>query len=166
MEKLKVLTVFGTRPEGIKMASIVKVLNEDDRFLQRVCVTAQHRDMLDQVLKIFNITPDYDLDIFQHGQTLTQITTRAMEGLEKIVKEFRPDVLLVQGDTTTVFAGALVGFYHQVKVGHVEAGLRSGNLYSPYPEEANRKMTGVLTHYHFAPTKPCLICFLQWDLSV
>ncbi|MDP3386092.1 MAG: UDP-N-acetylglucosamine 2-epimerase (non-hydrolyzing) [Eubacteriales bacterium] len=153
MDKLKVLTVFGTRPEGIKMAPIVKVLNEDNRFLQRVCVTAQHRDMLDQVLKIFDITPDYDLDIFQHGQTLTQITTRAMEGLERIVKEFRPDVLLVQGDTTTVFAGALVGFYHQVKIGHVEAGLRSGNLYSPYPEEANRKMTGVLTHYHFAPTK-------------
>lgn len=153
MEKLKVLTVFGTRPEGIKMAPIVKLLNEDKRFIQRVCITAQHRDMLDQVLKIFKIGPDYDLDIFQHGQTLTQITTRAMMGLEKIVKEFRPDVLLVQGDTTTVFAGALVGFYHQVKIGHVEAGLRSGNLYSPYPEEANRKMTGVLTHYHFAPTE-------------
>ncbi|HBH13323.1 MAG: UDP-N-acetylglucosamine 2-epimerase [Clostridiales bacterium 38_11] len=152
MDKLKVLTVFGTRPEGIKMAPIIKVLSEDKRFIQRVCVTAQHREMLDQVLKIFNITPDYDLDIFQHGQSLTQITTRAMEGLEKIVKEFQPDVLLVQGDTTTVFAGALVGFYHQVKVGHVEAGLRSGNLYSPYPEEANRKMTGVLSHYHFAPT--------------
>jgi UDP-N-acetylglucosamine 2-epimerase (non-hydrolysing) len=153
MEKLKVLTVFGTRPEGIKMAPIVKALNDDDRFLQKVCITAQHRDMLDQVLRIFQIIPDYDLDIFQHGQTLTQITTRAMEGLEKIVQEFRPDVILVQGDTTTVFAGALVGFYHQVKIGHVEAGLRSGNLYSPYPEEANRKMTGVLTHYHFAPTK-------------
>jgi UDP-N-acetylglucosamine 2-epimerase (non-hydrolysing) len=153
MEKLKVLTVFGTRPEGIKMAPIVKALNDDDRFLQKVCITAQHRDMLDQVLRIFQIIPDYDLDIFQHGQTLTQITTRAMEGLEKIIQEFRPDVLLVQGDTTTVFAGALVGFYHQVKIGHVEAGLRSGNLYSPYPEEANRKMTGVLTHYHFAPTK-------------
>lgn len=153
MEKLKVLTVFGTRPEGIKMAPIVKALNDDDRFLQKVCITAQHRDMLDQVLRIFDIIPDYDLDIFQHGQTLTQITTRAMEGLEKIVKEFRPDILLVQGDTTTVFAGALVGFYHQVKIGHVEAGLRSGNLFSPYPEEANRKMTGVLTHYHFAPTK-------------
>jgi UDP-N-acetylglucosamine 2-epimerase (non-hydrolysing) len=153
MEKLKVLTVFGTRPEGIKMAPIVKALNDDDRFLQKVCITAQHRDMLDQVLRIFQIVPDYDLDIFQHGQTLTQITTRAMEGLEKIVQEFRPDVLLVQGDTTTVFAGALVGFYHQVKIGHVEAGLRSGNLYSPYPEEANRKMTGVLSHFHFAPTK-------------
>ncbi len=153
MEKLKVLTVFGTRPQGIKMAPIVKVLDEDERIIQRVCITAQHRDMLDQTLKIFNIKPDYDLDIFQHGQTLTQITTRAMEGLEKIVKEFKPDVLLVQGDTTTVFAGALVGFYHQIKIGHVEAGLRSGNLYSPYPEEANRKMTGVLTHYHFAPTK-------------
>jgi UDP-N-acetylglucosamine 2-epimerase (non-hydrolysing) len=152
-EKLKVLTVFGTRPEAVKMSPVVKVLNDEVEIDHRVCVTAQHREMLDQVLKIFDIVPDYDLDIFEHGQTLSQITERAMKGIEKVIKEFRPDVLLVQGDTTTVFAGALAGFYNGVKVGHVEAGLRSGNIYSPYPEEANRKMTGVVTEYHFAPTE-------------
>lgn len=152
-KKLKVLTVFGTRPEAVKMAPIVKVLNNEIRINHKVCVTAQHREMLDQVLDIFGIVPDYDLDIFERGQTLTQITTRAMQGIENVIKDFKPDVLLVQGDTTTVFAGALTGFYHKVKIGHVEAGLRSGNLYSPYPEEANRKLTGVLTEYHFAPTE-------------
>lgn len=152
-EKLRVLTVFGTRPEAVKMAPVVKVLNDEDKIEHRVCVTAQHRDMLDQVLKIFDIEPDYDLDIFEHGQSLSQITERAMKGIENVIKEFNPDVLLVQGDTTTVFAGALAGFYNGVKVGHVEAGLRSGNIYSPYPEEANRKMTGVVTEYHFAPTE-------------
>jgi UDP-N-acetylglucosamine 2-epimerase (non-hydrolysing) len=153
IENLKVLTVFGTRPEAVKMASLVKVLNDEARIDHKVCVTAQHRDMLDQVLKIFDIVPDYDLDIFEHGQSLSQITERAMKGIEKVIKEFGPDVLLVQGDTTTVFAGALAGFYNGVKVGHLEAGLRSGNIYSPYPEEANRKMTGVMTEYHFAPTE-------------
>lgn len=153
MSKIRVLSVFGTRPEAVKMAPLVKKLNENQYIEHKVCVTAQHREMLDQVLNIFDITPDYDLDIFKSGQTLTQITTRALEGLEGVVKEFKPDLLLVQGDTTTVFAGAIAAFYHKVKIGHVEAGLRSGNLYSPYPEEANRKLTGVITDFHFAPTE-------------
>jgi len=154
MDKIKVLVVFGTRPEAVKMAPIVKALKKDsDSFESKVCVTAQHRDMLDQVLRIFDIEPDYDLNIFQSGQTLTQITCRALTGLEEVIEEFKPDLILVQGDTTTVFSGALAAFYHQVKIGHVEAGLRSGNLYSPYPEEANRMLTGVLTDLHFAPTK-------------
>ncbi|WP_187287410.1 non-hydrolyzing UDP-N-acetylglucosamine 2-epimerase [Gottschalkia acidurici] len=153
MNKIKVLTVFGTRPEGIKMAPIIKKLNENENIIHKACVTGQHREMLDQVLEIFNIVPDYDLNIFQSGQTLTEITTRSLEGLESIIKEFEPDILLVQGDTTTVFSGALAGFYNGVKIGHVEAGLRSGDLYSPFPEEANRKLTGVVTNFHFAPTE-------------
>lgn len=152
MRRLKVMTVFGTRPEGIKMAPIVKVMENTEEIESIVCVTAQHREMLDQVLDIFRIKPDYDLNIFKPGQTLTGITTKALEGLEKVIVETRPDLLLVQGDTTTVFAGALAAFYQKVKVGHVEAGLRSGNLYSPYPEEANRKLTGIVTNFHFAPT--------------
>lgn len=154
MNKIKTLIVFGTRPEAVKMAPIVKELkNDEEHFITKICVTAQHRDMLDQVLRIFDIEPDYDLNIFQSGQTLTQITCRAVSGLEGVIEEFKPDLILVQGDTTTVFSGALAAFYHQVKIGHVEAGLRSGNLYSPYPEEANRKLTGVLTDFHFAPTE-------------
>ncbi len=154
MDKIKVLTVFGTRPEAVKMAPLVKALKKnEDRFQSKICVTAQHRDMLDQVLKIFDIEPDYDLDIFESGQTLTQITCRALGGLEEVIEDFKPHLILVQGDTTTVFSGALAAFYHQVKIGHVEAGLRSGNLYSPYPEEANRMMTGVLADFHFAPTE-------------
>ena len=153
MKKIKVLIIFGTRPEAVKMAPIVKALENDENFISKICVTAQHRDMLDQVLRIFDIEPDYDLNIFQSGQTLTQITCRALTGLEDVIEEFKPDLILVQGDTTTVFTGALAAFYHQVKIGHVEAGLRSGNLYSPYPEEANRMLTGVLTNFHFAPTK-------------
>ncbi|MEY8303794.1 non-hydrolyzing UDP-N-acetylglucosamine 2-epimerase [Anaerosalibacter bizertensis] len=152
MRRLKVMTVFGTRPEGIKMAPIVKVMENTKEIENIVCVTAQHREMLDQVLDIFEIKPDYDLNIFKPGQTLTGITTKALEGLEKVIVETKPDLLLVQGDTTTVFAGALAAFYQKVKVGHVEAGLRSGNLYSPYPEEANRKLTGIVTNFHFAPT--------------
>lgn len=150
---LKIMSVFGTRPEAIKMAPIIKELERRKGVESVVCVTAQHRQMLDQVLNIFNIKPDYDLNIFKPGQTLTEITIRALEGLEKVIIKEKPDVLLVQGDTTTVFAGALAAFYQGVKIGHVEAGLRSGNLYSPYPEEANRKLTGVLANYHFAPTK-------------
>lgn len=153
MKKIKVLIIFGTRPEAVKMAPIVKALENDENFISKICVTAQHRDMLDQVLRIFDIEPDYDLNIFQSGQTLTQITCRALTGLEDVIEEFKPDLILVQGDTTTVFTGALAAFYHQVKIGHVEAGLRSGNLYSPYPEEANRMLTGVLTNFHFAPTE-------------
>ena len=153
MKKIKVLTVFGTRPEAVKMAPIVKKLNQNENIDHKICVTAQHRQMLDQVLDVFGIIPDYDMNIFTPGQTLTEITTRSLEGLESIIKEFQPDVLLVQGDTTTVFAGALAGFYHKVKIGHVEAGLRSHDMYSPYPEEANRKLTGVITDFHFAPTE-------------
>lgn len=153
MEKTKVLVIFGTRPEAVKMAPIIKALEEEkENFIYKICVTAQHRDMLDQVLKIFSIKPDYDLNIFQSGQTLTQITSRALTGLEGVIEDFKPHLILVQGDTTTVFVGALAAFYHQVKIGHVEAGLRSGNMYSPYPEEANRKLTGVLSDLHFAPT--------------
>lgn len=151
--KMKVMTVFGTRPEAIKMAPIVKAMEKEGRIENIVCVTAQHRQMLDQVLNIFDIEPDFDLNIFKPGQTLTEITTKALEGLEKVIIENKPDLLLVQGDTTTVFAGALAAFYQKVKIGHVEAGLRSGNLYSPYPEEANRKLTGILTDFHFAPTE-------------
>ena len=150
---MRVLTVFGTRPEGIKMAPIVKELENREGIESFVCVTAQHREMLDSVLRIFDIEPDIDLDIFQPGQTLTEVTTRALTGLEEVISEIKPDVLLVQGDTTTVFAGALAGFYQQVKVGHVEAGLRSGNIYSPYPEESNRMMTGIISDYHFCPTE-------------
>lgn len=150
---IKVMTVFGTRPEAVKMAPIIKKLNENPNIDHRSCVTAQHREMLDQVLNIFEIEPDYDLDIFTDGQTLSDITIKSLRGLENVIKEFKPDLILVQGDTTTVFAGALAAFYNGVKIGHVEAGLRSGNLYSPYPEEANRKLTGVVTDYHFAPTE-------------
>lgn len=150
---MKIMTVFGTRPEGIKMAPIVKELEKREGVESITCITAQHREMLDQVLNLFDIEPDYDLNIFSPGQSLTQVTTRALEGLEKVILKEKPDVLLVQGDTTTVFAGALAAFYQKVKIGHVEAGLRSGNIYSPYPEEANRMLTGIMTNYHFAPTE-------------
>lgn len=149
---MKILVVFGTRPEAIKMAPIIKEL-ERQNAQYKVLVTAQHRQMLDGVLEIFDIKPDFDLNIFKKGQTLTDITVETLRGLEEVFKEYMPDVLLVQGDTTTVFAGALASFYQKIKIGHVEAGLRSGNLYSPYPEEANRKLTGVMTSYHFAPTE-------------
>ena len=150
---MKVLFVFGTRPEGIKMAPIIKEIEKRKDLESYICVTGQHREMLDQVLEIFDIKPDYDLNIFKKGQTLTEVTTKTLLGLENILDELKPDILLVQGDTTTVFAAALAAFYKKIKIGHVEAGLRSGNLYSPYPEEANRKLTGVLSNYHFAPTE-------------
>lgn len=153
MKKIKVMTVFGTRPEGIKMAPIIKAMEKRPEIENTICITAQHREMLDQVLHLFEIEPDYDLNIFKPGQTLTEITMRALEGLENVILEVKPDVLLVQGDTSTVFTGALAAFYQKVKIGHVEAGLRSGNMYSPYPEEANRKLTGILTDFHFAPTE-------------
>jgi len=148
---MKVMSVFGTRPEAIKMAPIIMEL-EKRKINQVVCVTAQHRQMLDQVLDLFKIEPDYDLNIFKQGQTLTDITINALKGLEEVLEKESPDILLIQGDTTTVFAGALAAFYKKIKIGHIEAGLRSYNIYSPYPEEANRKLTGVLTNYHFAPT--------------
>ncbi|MGI5949078.1 non-hydrolyzing UDP-N-acetylglucosamine 2-epimerase [Peptoniphilus sp.] len=150
---MKVLFVFGTRPEGIKMAPIIKEIERRHTLESYVCVTGQHREMLDQVLEIFDIEPDYDLNIFKKGQSLTEVTTKTLIGLEKILDELKPDILLVQGDTTTVFAAALAAFYKKIKIGHVEAGLRSGNIYSPYPEEANRMLTGVISNFHFAPTK-------------
>ncbi|MFC0117877.1 non-hydrolyzing UDP-N-acetylglucosamine 2-epimerase [Pseudoalteromonas xiamenensis] len=150
---MKVLTVFGTRPEAIKMAPLVKALENDSRFYAKVCVTAQHREMLDQVLSLFNITPDYDLNLMKAGQTLPEVTSRILLELTPVLKEFKPDVVLVHGDTATTFAASLAAYYEQIAVGHVEAGLRTGNIYSPWPEEANRKLTGALTTYHFAPTE-------------
>lgn len=150
---MRVLTVFGTRPEAIKMAPLIHALAQDPAFDTRVCVTAQHRQMLDQVLHLFSIVPDYDLNIMKPGQGLTEITCRILEGLKPILTEFRPDVVLVHGDTTTTIATSLAAFYQRIPVGHVEAGLRTGDLYSPWPEEANRTLTGHLAMYHFAPTE-------------
>lgn len=148
-----VLIVFGTRPEAIKMAPVIQVLRSSpDLFQVTVVVTAQHREMLDQVLGLFGIIPDYDLDIMQEGQTLFEVTTRALAGLEEVLREVRPDIVLVHGDTTTTFAAALAAFYFQIPVGHVEAGLRTGEKYAPYPEEMNRHLAGVLADIHFAPT--------------
>jgi UDP-N-acetylglucosamine 2-epimerase (non-hydrolysing) len=151
---LKVMTVFGTRPEAIKMAPLVKELEKYPEKIQScVVVTAQHREMLDQVLDIFKIQPDYDLNIMQSRQTLVDITTRALVGLDNVIKEVNPDIVLVHGDTTTTFVASLAALYNQVKIGHVEAGLRTWNKYSPFPEEINRQLTGVLSDLHFAPTK-------------
>ncbi|MDI3325960.1 UDP-N-acetylglucosamine 2-epimerase (non-hydrolyzing) [Pontibacterium granulatum] len=153
MERKKVLIVFGTRPEAIKMAPLVHVLSDDTRFEARTCVTGQHREMLDQVLELFQIEPEYDLNIMQPGQTLGQVTSRILVGLDEVLDSFNPDVVLVHGDTATTFAASLAAYYKQIPVGHVEAGLRTGNIYSPWPEEANRKLTGCLTRFHFAPTE-------------
>ncbi|GLR07410.1 UDP-N-acetylglucosamine 2-epimerase (non-hydrolyzing) [Mixta theicola] len=150
---MKVLTVFGTRPEAIKMAPLVHALANDAAFDARLCVTAQHREMLDQVLRLFALKPDYDLDIMRPEQGLTEITSRILEGLKGVFSSFRPDVVLVHGDTTTTLAASLAAFYHRIPVGHVEAGLRTGDLYSPWPEEANRKLTGHLATWHFTPTE-------------
>ena len=150
---IKVMTVFGTRPEAIKMAPLIKELKSRKEIETIVCVTAQHRQMLDQVLDAFDIKPDYDLDIMQQGQTLGDVTTRALNGLEKVIKEVTPDIVLVHGDTTTTLAGALAAFYNQVLIGHVEAGLRTWDKYSPYPEEMNRQMVGCLAGMHFSPTE-------------
>ena len=149
---LKVMTIFGTRPEAIKMAPVVKALEAADDMESIVTVTAQHREMLDQVLHLFSITPDYDLNIMSQGQTLYDVTCKALLGLQGVLKEAKPDVVLVHGDTTTTFVGALAAFYEGIPVGHVEAGLRTGNIYSPFPEEMNRKLTGAIGSYHFAPT--------------
>lgn len=151
---LKVMTVFGTRPEAIKMAPVVLELKKHpDQIQTIVAVTAQHRQMLDQVLHLFKIEPDYDLDIMSQGQTLYDITTRALNGLRSVLEKEKPDIVLVHGDTTTTFAGALAAYYQQIPVGHVEAGLRTGDIYSPYPEEMNRKLTGSIARLHFAPTE-------------
>lgn len=152
-KKIKVMTVFGTRPEAIKMAPVVLELQKHpDTIIPVVAVTAQHRDMLDQVLNLFKIKPDYDLDIMAAEQTLFDITSRSMLGLDKVLQKEKPDIVLVHGDTTTTFAGALAAYYHQISVGHVEAGLRTHNKYSPFPEEMNRKLTGSIADLHFAPT--------------
>ncbi len=153
MDKIKVLSVFGTRPEAIKMAPLVIELNKNDNIDSVVCVTAQHRQMLDQVLEIFDLTPDYDLNIMKDRQTLEGITIRALEGLGRVMREVKPDIVLVHGDTTTTFAGALAAYYNQTRVGHVEAGLRTYDKYQPYPEEMNRKLTSALADLNFAPTK-------------
>ncbi len=152
-KRIKVMTVFGTRPEAIKMAPVVLELQKHPESVTPVvAVTAQHREMLDQVLHLFRIQPDYDLDIMSQGQTLFDITTKAMLGLDRVLSKEKPDIVLVHGDTTTTFAGALAAYYHQIDVGHVEAGLRTHNKYSPYPEEMNRKLTGSIADLHFAPT--------------
>lgn len=149
---LKILTVFGTRPEAIKMAPLALNLAQDDRFESRVCVTGQHRQMLDQVLGLFEITPDYDLNIMKPGQDLTDVTTAILQGLKPVLAEFKPDVVLVHGDTATTLATSLAAYYQQIPIAHVEAGLRTDNLYSPWPEEGNRRLTGALAALHFAPT--------------
>ena len=153
MKKIKVMTVFGTRPEAIKMAPLVKEIEKREELESIVTVTAQHREMLDQVLTIFDITPDYDLDIMKDRQTLVDITLRATKGIDEAIKDADPDIVLVHGDTSTTFAGALAAFYNQKMVGHVEAGLRTYDKYSPFPEEMNRKLTGAITDMHFSPTE-------------
>ncbi|WP_407370886.1 non-hydrolyzing UDP-N-acetylglucosamine 2-epimerase [Carnobacterium sp.] len=154
MKKIRVMTIFGTRPEAIKMAPLVLELErQSDRFESIVTVTAQHRQMLDQVLGIFNITPDYDLNVMKDRQSLAQITANVLTGLEEVMKEVKPDIVLVHGDTTTTFAAGISAFYNQIKVGHVEAGLRTWNKYSPFPEEMNRQVTDVLSDIYFSPTK-------------
>lgn len=153
MRKIKVMSIFGTRPETIKMAPVVHELEKREEIESIVCVTAQHREMLDQVLKALKVKPDYDLNIMKQGQTLSDITTRALKGLEDVIKEVKPDIILVHGDTTTTFAGALAAFYQQVAVGHVEAGLRTYNKYSPFPEEMNRQFVGIVSDMNFAPTE-------------
>lgn len=153
MNRKRILTVFGTRPEAIKMAPVVHALAVDERFEAKVCVTAQHREMLDQVLELFEITPDYDLNLMKPGQDLTDITSGILQGLKPVLEEFKPDHVLVHGDTATTLSTTLSAYYQQVKVGHVEAGLRTGNVYSPWPEEGNRKLTGAIADLHFAPTE-------------
>ncbi|RWR02773.1 UDP-N-acetylglucosamine 2-epimerase [[Pantoea] beijingensis] len=162
---MKVLTVFGTRPEAIKMAPLVKALSDDPDIDSRLCVTAQHREMLDQVLRLFALVPDYDLNIMRPEQGLTEITCRILQDLKAVFDEFKPDVVLVHGDTTTTLAASLAAFYHRIPVGHVEAGLRTGDLYSPWPEEANRKLTGHLATFHFTPTETSRQNLLRENLS-
>ncbi|WP_045574812.1 UDP-N-acetylglucosamine 2-epimerase (non-hydrolyzing) [Desulfosporosinus sp. I2] len=153
IKRKKVMVVFGTRPEAIKMAPVIQALRQKDELFCQVIVTAQHREMLDQVLQLFKIVPDFDLDLMRQGQTLTEITTRALNGLKEVFQRELPDLVLIHGDTTTTFVAALAAFYAQIPVGHVEAGLRTGNKYSPFPEEMNRKLASVLADYHFAPTE-------------
>lgn len=165
MNRIKVLTVFGTRPEAIKMAPLIKEMKSREEFDCKVLVTAQHREMLDSVLKLFNIEPDFDLNIMKHGQTITDITSRVLYGCEEVLDKYTPDVILVHGDTTTTFAASLAAFYKKIPVGHIEAGLRSENMYSPYPEEMNRRLTGRLSTYHFSPTKTNRENLVREDIS-
>lgn len=153
MKKIKVMIVFGTRPETIKMAPLVQEMKNRKEFEVVVCVTAQHRQMLDQVLESFNIIPEYDLDVMRKNQTLSEVTSRVIQGIEGVIKKENPELILVHGDTTTTFAGALAAYYNQVAIGHVEAGLRTYNKYSPFPEEANRQFVGVISDFNFAPTE-------------
>lgn len=152
-KRVKTLCAFGTRPEAIKMAPLALALQADERFDARVCVTGQHREMLDQVLDLFALVPDYDLAVMRPGQDLTDVTAAILQGMRDILSEVKPDIVLVHGDTATTFAVTLAAYYQQIPVGHVEAGLRTGNIYSPWPEEANRKLTGALAELHFAPTE-------------
>ena len=153
MDKIKVMSVFGTRPEAIKMAPLVKALDKEPKTESIVCVTAQHREMLDQVLEDFKIVPDYDLNIMKAGQTLEDITVRALTGIGEVIREVKPDIVLVHGDTSTTFAASLASYYNQTKVGHVEAGLRTYDKYQPFPEDMNRRLTGAIADLHFSPTK-------------
>ena len=162
---MKILSIFGTRPEAIKMAPLVVNLKKNPRINSVVCVTGQHREMLDQVLDLFEITPDYDLNVMKKNQTLSQVTSRIITNLSAILDEVKPDLILVHGDTTTTFSAALSGFYHQVSVGHVEAGLRTGNIFSPWPEEANRKLVSCVTEMHFAPTKQAMVNLKQENID-
>ena len=165
MRKIKVLSVFGTRPEAIKMAPLVKKLEQDERFESIVCVTAQHREMLDSVLDIFNIEPQYDLNIMKHGQTIIDISNKVLSGVDDVIKKCNPNIVLVHGDTSTTLNGALAAFYNKIPVGHVEAGLRSNDIYSPFPEEVNRRLTGAIASINFAPTKRNEINLLREGVS-
>ncbi|AMS16812.1 UDP-N-acetyl glucosamine 2-epimerase [Pseudomonas chlororaphis] len=162
---LKILSVFGTRPEAIKMAPLALALRADERFDAKICVTGQHREMLDQVLELFELEPDFDLNIMKPGQDLTDVTTCILQGMKGVFATYKPDIILVHGDTATTFATTLAAYYHQIPVAHIEAGLRTGNLYSPWPEEANRKLTGVLARLHFAPTQKSEQNLLQEGVS-
>ena len=149
---MKILTIFGTRPEAVKMGILVKKLQNSPGIEARLCVTAQHRQMLDQVLELFQLSPEYDLDIMKSRQDLTDISCNVLQGLREVLNNFRPDRLLVHGDTTTTLFASLAGYYGRIPVGHIEAGLRTGNIYSPWPEEINRKLTGAIADRHYAPT--------------
>lgn len=163
--KHKILTILGTRPEAIKLAPVIRELEQrPDRFISKVCVTAQHRGMLDQPLALFGIKPDYDLNIMSPGQTLAEVTARAVEGLDRVIVETEPSFVLVQGDTTSAFCGALAAYYHRVPVGHVEAGLRTGDKYAPFPEEINRRLVGRIADWHFAPTDQARCALLQENI--
>ncbi len=158
---MKILTIFGTRPEAIKMAPLVKSLAKQETIESKLCVTGQHREMLDQVLELFEIVPDYDLNIMKSGQSLSDIASRIMNEIQPVFDDFKPDLVLVHGDTSTTFFAALSGYYHQAKIGHIEAGLRTGNIYSPWPEEANRKLVSCITNFHFAPTSQARLNLLK-----